>query len=180
MHIEVECSVCKAKVLRSRGELNRNAKLGRRIYCSRSCCGKDNVANIPEENRRGDVLRLRANNRADEYTMFRVFMHRINLRKKDHNRECDLTLQDLKEQWEKQGGICPYTGWKMITPKNTKEKRVRSPAVASIDRIDSKKGYVKGNIEYVSFMAQCAKHAFNKEDVLDFCKSVVVKLNNEK
>jgi hypothetical protein len=83
-----------------------------------------------------------------------------------------LTLQDLKEQWEHQGGICPYTGWKMITPKNTKERRVRSPAVASVDRIDSTKGYVKGNIEFVCYMAQCAKNSFNRQDVVDFCLAV--------
>jgi hypothetical protein len=173
MDLEVECTVCKKRILRNRSEVNRNAKLGRRVYCSRNCCGKDNVGNIPEENRRGDISKLRADNRADEYSMFRVFMHRINLRVRERRHKAsDLTLQDLKEQWEKQDGVCPYTGWKMLSPKNSNVGRPRSPAMASLDRIDSSKGYVKGNVEFVCFMAQCAKHTFRKKDVLDFCSAV--------
>ena len=29
-------------------------------------------------------------------------------------KRCNITLQDLKNQWEKQKGICPYTGVNII------------------------------------------------------------------
>jgi len=176
MKIEIECCVCKRKFYRNQAEVNRNARIGRKTYCSLKCSGKGNVVNIPEEMRKGDVSKIRPYiyNRQDEYSMFRVFMHRINLRKKDRNKECNLTLKDLKEQWEKQKGICPYTGWQLKTPKNTdtKEAIPRTTDMASLDRMDSTKGYLKGNIEFVSLIAQYAKNNFEKTQVLDFCKAV--------
>jgi hypothetical protein len=169
MNIEIECSVCKTKILRRKGEVNRNAKIGRKTYCSLKCSGAGNFQNIPKEKAYHPE---NLTSRYDEYSMFRVFMHRINLRVKDRNKVCDITLKDLKEQWEKQDGICPYTGWKLLSPKDTGAKRIRSIRMASLDRIDSSKGYIKGNIEYVAFMAQNAKNNFDRKDVVEFCKAV--------
>ena len=60
----------------------------------------------------------------------------------------NLTLEDIKNQWDEQNGICPYTNFnlKLYKPKETCEYHLR----ASLDRIDSSKGYVKGNIEFIS------------------------------
>ena len=48
-----------------------------------------------------------------------------------------------------------------------------TPDRASLDRIDSTKGYVKGNIQFVAVMAQYAKHGFTEQELLGFCKRVV-------
>ena len=168
MKIELTCVICSVKFLRTKGEVNRNAKIGRQLYCSRTCAGKGNIVNISRDKRHHpENLRRKF---SDEYSIFRVFMHRIIGRKRKH--ECNLTLEDLKHQWEIQKGICSYTGWKLTTPKNTGDVRPLTPSMASLDRIDSSKGYLKGNIEFVSFMAQCAKNNFNKNDVFDFCLAV--------
>jgi hypothetical protein len=43
----------------------------------------------------------------------------------------------------------------------------------SLDRIDSNKGYIKDNIQFLSLIAQFAKNKFEEKDVIEFCKSVV-------
>ena len=81
----------------------------------------------------------------------------------------DISVQDLQDQWDKQRGICPYTGWKM---KLRLRKKGSSPYQASLDRIDSSCGYVRGNIQFVALMANYAKNSFDDEHLIQFCKAV--------
>ena len=75
--------------------------------------------------------------------------------------------------WEKQNGICPFTGWKLILPYDVMGWRgKRNSKRASVDRIDCSKGYTKDNIRYVSFMANIARCDFSDEDLVEFCKAV--------
>jgi hypothetical protein len=80
----------------------------------------------------------------------------------------DLDLNYLKELWDKQKGICPFLGIDLI-PLGW--DGVSDPIyTASIDRIDSSKGYVKGNIIFVSVMINYAKNKFEIEKLIDFLK----------
>lgn len=54
---------------------------------------------------------------------------------------CNVTLEDLRQQWEKQKGRCPYTGWKLKNLINTCHNN-QLP---------------RTNIKFVSIMAQFAK-----------------------
>jgi hypothetical protein len=40
-------------------------------------------------------------------------------RDKKKNYGCDITAEYLKQLWENQKGICPFTGWGLILPKDT-------------------------------------------------------------
>lgn len=170
MLIDLQCEVCGNSFQRNKSEVSRNAKVGRKTYCSLNCSGKAHAVYIKGKQQ---TCHLIPGNRQDDYSMVRVFMARIRLRHRDRGKEYSVTLQDLKEQWELQKGVCPYTGWNLITPRNTKGKRHTAPDTASLDRIDSSKGYIKGNVEFVSLMAQHCKNQFSKEDVLKFCEAVV-------
>lgn len=165
MLIDVVCDHCGRTFQRERGELNRNGTKGRKRYCSRSCAGKCMVSHFGDKRKWDHLVSGRF---TDEYSKFRVFLHRIGRRKK----ECNITVEDLKAQWEKQDGKCPYTGWLLQTPAHTRELRPIVPDAASLDRIDSSKGYIKGNIEFVCLMAQYAKNGFSREDVFTFCREV--------
>ena len=46
------------------------------------------------------------------------------------------------------------------------------PYTASLDRIDSEKGYVKENVRFVAVIANFSKNKFSDEDVIDFCEAV--------
>ena len=93
---------------------------------------------------------LISGNRKDEYFSFKYFITKCKEKKKYNNVDFDIDLPYLKSLWEKQNGICPYTGFKMDLPETTlSHSSFKSLKKSSLDRIDSSKGYVKGNVEFV-------------------------------
>lgn len=50
---------------------------------------------------------------------------------------------------------------------------VPSPWNASLDRIDNAKGYIQGNVRFITVMANLARSTFTDEQVLEFCHAVV-------
>ena len=171
VNVELTCEMCGKVFLRRRGEVERNKKLGRRVFCSRKCTGIANTANLPplevtEKNlRRGKI--------PDEYSPFREYFKLIKRRTKERSEPLSLSLDDLKQQWEKQNGICPFTGWQLEIPRTSHWAECPiTPRRASIDRVDSSIGYVPGNIQFVSVMANYCKHQFTDQDVIDFCRAV--------
>lgn len=169
----VQCSVCGLDVERRQAEINRSRKLGRATYCSLTCSGKGNVGNIPLECRVTDHLKKGRD--SDEFSPFRWHHHNIRTRctAKGTLDDVQVTVEDLKSQWDKQQGKCPYTGWDLLSPATTAGKIPRTPNRASVDRIDSTLGYTKDNIQFVSLMAQFAKNDWTPEDVIAFGEAVV-------
>jgi len=53
------------------------------------------------------------------------------------------------------------------------DKIPKTPNRASLDRIDSSKGYVKGNIQFVSLIVQYAKNEWCDFVLMDFAKAMV-------
>jgi len=177
------CETCGEEFERSRGEVNRNSKLGRRTYCSLKCVGKDNNSHLDKWKSKCSELACRPDQRVpganivDEFSPFRFHMKCMrNKRTNGKKRQkCEVTLSDLKEQWDKQKGICPYTGWKLITLRSTAytDQLPTTPDRASLDRIDSSKPYTKDNIQFVAMAAQFAKNKWTGEDLIEFCQAVV-------
>lgn len=84
----------------------------------------------------------------------------------------DITLKYLAWLWKRQGGRCPFTGWKLRLPASTRGWDEKHPMNASLDRIDCSRGYVKGNVRFVAVMANLARQEFTDKDVRDFCLAV--------
>ena len=106
-------------------------------------------------------------------TPFGYFVDKGRQRSKQIGIECDLDNNFLKELWNRQKGICPYTGISMILPETKKEFcKCCSIEKASLDKIDPTKGYVKGNVEFVCQGINFAKHDYSKEDVLRFMEKI--------
>lgn len=174
MDVELICEVCKKEFLRRKAEATRNAKLGRPIYCSLKCAGKRAIENIPLEKRYHPEC-LKKGSKTDELSPFR---HHLKCMKNRAGRNGGqrkpvfVTLEDLKEQWEKQKGICPYTGWQLKNADSTTIRLDKTPDRASVDRIDSNKPYVKENIQFIALMAQYAKNDWQEEDLVVFGKAI--------
>ncbi len=177
--VELICAVCGAGFSRPPGEVRRNARLGRPTYCSRSCAGKANFRNIPAGSSRWD--HLPKGSKGDHLSPFRACYNVARNRARLNQREFTLTLNDMMEQWLRQGGRCPYTGWELILPKSTTEYNhfSRRPQNASLDRKDSSQGYVPENIQFVSLMANYAKSDFSHEEMLDFCWAIAQHLKRD-
>ena len=95
--------------------------------------------------------------------------------------DLDFEIGYLKEIWDSQQGVCPITGYALVlkTFKESKEKLL--PNHASVDRIDNNKGYVKGNIRFISVMANYAlNNKFSEDDLEAFAQMIVAKRIMEK
>jgi hypothetical protein len=138
--------------------------------------GKDQLDHMPLVKRaNAQHLRGHESNRKDEYSPFRWhFRNAIRRSQESDRKECTITLDDLKKQWDDQKGKCPYTGWELknLPDTNTKKQLPLTPDRASLDRKDSSKGYVPGNIQFVSTMANYAKNRWGDQELFEFCAAV--------
>jgi hypothetical protein len=168
----IKCFVCSKEFERNESEIRRNLDKRRKTFCSRSCSGKYYIKNIPEDKKSSKHLKKGSDR--DDFSPFRVFLKTCKMRARENkNKLLNLTLEDLKKQWEKQDGICPYTGWKMkIAPCQSKKGLEKTPDRASLDRIDSSKGYVKGNIQFVCMISQYAKNNWKEDVIFEFANAV--------
>jgi len=161
---EVKCQSCGVVFKKDCSEVRRNNKLGVGHYCSRSCVRIGRVSN-----KLGNPKNLKPDNSKDKYTGLREHLSRI----KKRGKEINIDLDDLYTIWTNQNGVCPYTGVQLLHPKDSKNKPILYKA--SLDRIDSSLGYVKGNIQFVSAAANYAKGSMSHEEMIEFCKLVCEK-----
>lgn len=179
MQNKIKCDYCGSEFERAVGEINRSLKLGRAAYCSRECHGKANHSHLPITIANGIVpAQLVASkpipgiNAADEYTPFRQMFRTIARHAKERQKPFEITLDDLKRQWELQSGVCPVTGWALILPRAKNELKMPMNR-ASLDRIDNNSGYTVCNIRFVALIVQYAKSVWSDTEVFDFCSAVV-------
>lgn len=85
---------------------------------------------------------------------------------------CTITIDDIREKYEAQNGLCALSGIKMYIPKKSSERNIKMPNNLSIDRIDSSKEYKKDNIQLVCLALNYAKNNFSNNDMIDFIKSI--------
>ena len=67
---------------------------------------------------------------------------RIKAGAENRNLEFKIKIEDVWDLWELQKGCCNLTGLSIILPKGGNHENV-----ASLDRIDSSRGYIKDNIK---------------------------------
>jgi hypothetical protein len=162
---EIQCFNCKKFCLKPNSEIIRSKKINRNMFCSRNCSISFNNKGI-QRNKITDISKY-CNNKIDKYTPIRTYYTRSKKRLKEFN----LTLDELLNQWNKQNGICPYTNLKMDLKNSTKSLKK-----ASLDRIDSNKGYTSDNIEFVCLGINYMKSNFTKQQVSEFLNSFNLKL----
>lgn len=174
--VKLKCEHCGVGFEKKKGEYKRSEKLGRKHYCSLSCATK---ANMKQRKDKGEVFSLpnefigvsgERQCLRDEYSDFKPLRKLAWQRRFKH--EVTIDVKYLKELWELQKGRCVYTGIEMKLPKWNKNKEWNT---ASIDRIDSSKGYIEGNIQLITCMANFAKNDFDHETMLLFCEQIAKK-----
>jgi len=171
MQIETNCAECGKSFNREKGEHTRSVLLKRNEFCSRKCSTiyRNKHLSLEEKKKCYNISR-HANNRRDEYSSFRLYLNKGRYSMKKH--PSDIDVQYLKELWDKQSGICPYTGIKMLLPETSADYSLRSLKKASLDRIDCSKDYIKGNVEFVCFAINLAKNSFTREEMKEFIAEI--------
>jgi hypothetical protein len=174
----VHCHWCERDFEKENKEINRCNKKGMFHFCSCSCATKYRNDKLPNsywknQYKKHPTLRGHENNRLDELSPFRTFLNSGRASILKHKNEITITPEDLKLLWEKQGGICPYTGVRMALPKNSGDRTAKSLRKASLDRIDSSKGYTKNNIEFVCMAINLAKNNHSKEEMAQFIDEII-------
>lgn len=86
-----------------------------------------------------------------------------------------ITLDDLKEQWDIQEGICYWLNIKMSLPDLAIS---RSPFAPSVDRINSSIGYHKDNIVLCTRFANLGRGAYDNEDFKPRLEGLLKERNN--
>ena len=161
---EVFCSNCGIKYEKPDSEVKRNIEKGRNNFCSKKCLGKINAGNLPpKEKRTWD--HLRKGSEKDQYSGFREFIRRVKNRKHDY----DIDLEFLLELWNKQEGKCAYTNIPMVLPDGKKKGTMFT---ASLDRIDSSKGYIKENVQYTLTHINLMKSNMTHENAIEFIRII--------
>lgn len=84
---------------------------------------------------------------------------------KRRNLEYELTVTDIYDQYNKQDGLCAYTGRELVTAPG-------HPFTASIDRVDSKLGYSPSNIALVGWWVNVMKNEYPLNEYVELCRLV--------
>lgn len=115
-------------------------------------------------------------NYSDDKKLNKVLLNRIHgvyQRTKDKNLDCNIDLDYLKELWDIQNGKCAISGIDMTYTLD--EGRVFSNV--SVDKINSKDGYIKGNVQLMCMSVNQLKSDFEMDVVIKICKNIL--LHNE-
>lgn len=90
----------------------------------------------------------------------------------------------MKYLWElflKQDRKCALSGVPLSFEGKTMENRYASTSkkTASLDRIDSTKGYIKGNVQWVHKIVNLMKQTTNQDEFIEWCRKVAEHRNGE-
>jgi hypothetical protein len=102
---------------------------------------------------------------------------------KTKKREFTITIEQIYEMWIKQDKKCKLSGLDISFENfNNKKTRHRYDLIctASLDRIDSKKGYILDNIQLVHKDINMMKKEYDQKYFIGLCKLVTDHINSYK
>ncbi len=105
----------------------------------------------------------------------RFFYYLRQIKKKHPTKDLPATDLDsafLADLWDRQCGLCAYTGLPM-TPKPLGQRPENYFSAASLDRIDSNLGYIRGNVQFVLLPINNAKGVQSDEEMRKFISSLI-------
>jgi hypothetical protein len=92
----------------------------------------------------------------------------VKTRVKRNNLEVNITKEYVNQLYKEQDGKCKLSGIKITLPKAWKDRTY----TASLDRIDSEKGYIIGNVQWVHKHINVMKNTFPQDIFIYLCNKV--------
>lgn len=97
---------------------------------------------------------------------FKNWMTRVNASAKSRNLVCTINQEDLRQKINEVNWKCAISKLPVTMKHNDRFK-------ASVDRIDSSKGYTLDNIQIVATCVNMAKNVATTQELIDLCKAIV-------
>lgn len=160
-------------------ELRRDNRIVYRVACSE--CGAEKFVrkNMIQLGTRCKVCLTIDRNRSNKGKhrgvggLTKTFFNHFKNTAKRRDIEFSVTLNYLWNLYEKQNGACALSGLPISLPTHTGIGGAETSAnSASLDRIDSSKGYVEGNVQWVHKIANIAKNDLSQEGFIALCHAV--------
>jgi hypothetical protein len=145
-----ECDCGKKKIVASR-----NIKVGRTKSCG--------CLSIEKKSQIGKKHSSWAGYEEISQTFFKETEYKAQLR----NFAFQVSIQYLWDLFLQQKRQCQYTKRTLVFAATRQDR-----GTASLDRIDSSKGYVKGNVQWVHKDVNMMKRNFSEKQFLQLCKEV--------
>jgi len=117
-----------------------------------------------------DIARLKVNACGD---ISDTFWSRIIKSAKIRNIEFNITKEFVWELFIKQNKKCALSNLDIIIEKSINRKKGHANITASLDRIDSSKGYIIDNVQWVHKDVNLMKQNLNEEYFKNICKLIV-------
>lgn len=146
-----------------------------RLFCDNCIVEKKN--NIKKQNKMRWLQYTQESNGVSPSALYRKSLHGClsfliscaKQRVKNRNYDCDLTLEELKDLYDLQKGICALSGKQMT--RGSGEGRVATNI--SIDRINPKFGYTKSNIQLVCDFVNNMKGVMSNNQIIEWCEDII-------
>lgn len=169
--LSLECAHCGKFFEKRKKEYTRQIRKGREptdFFCSRSCStgaymGRDRA-------RYSSHLSPQHKNYFNLKGRFTYYLRKARQRQKELWDDSNLDEEYLSNLWENQNGKCAWTGADMVLI--SRGAVVDYFASASLDRICSDIGYVKGNVQFVLLPLNYAKGSADDGDFRHFLRSI--------
>lgn len=97
------------------------------------------------------------------------FCHKYKTQADIRGLDWEVNFEHLADLLIEQDFKCSLTGWDIDATELNKN-------TASLDRIDSSKGYIEGNIQWVHKMVNMSKQHYTQEEFIDMCTAVADKV----
>lgn len=156
-----------------------------KVYCTKCEQYKDpseffSKQNVEYRHNRNHVCKecqkKYTNNRFSSFSQAQLLDYFINIRlscaksrSAKHGREFNIDYDYIKYLWNKQDGKCAISGLPMtlITGKGKCIYNI------SLDRIDSSKGYIHGNVQLVCDIVNKMKLNLTENEFIDICSTII-------
>jgi hypothetical protein len=99
---------------------------------------------------------------------YKIINSGLKTRTKRNKLEINITKEYINELFIQQESKCKLSGLKITLPNSWKDNTY----TASLDRIDSDKGYIIGNVQWVHKHINVMKNTFPQEMFIYFCIKV--------
>lgn len=119
--------------------------------CKKHRCGKANPTFVGHEEISG------------------IYWNQIKCSAKSRNISFNITIEQVWNLFLKQGRRCALTGEELTFKKRNKDRN----GTASLDRIDSSKGYTKDNCQWVHKKVNQLKWDNTQQELIDWCYKIV-------